>query len=381
MKLNLSTLNVRYRIGLEGHLRQGRDASYDSARLLGLQAVAAGLPPLRLAKLHERILVTLILPRCRAGDRIGFIKRAGTFLGVALSQSGNSGMKARKPERVLKNAVEMLSRRTVELAAVNRELRLQVLRRKAGEVRLKESRKGHAQSVERSRVMEGQMRGLSRELLSAHEDERRRISRELHDVVAQTLTGINLRLSTLTAETAGIPKHIRSNIAHTQRMVEESVDLVHRFARELRPTVLDDLGLIPALRSFLESLTARTGIHARLTVFASIEKLDMGRRTALFRVAQEALTNAARHSHPSKVEVSIHLLAKCLTMQIKNDGDAFDAAGTMQRNRGKRLGLLGMRERIEMVGGTFSIESAHGKGATITARLSLHAKTAKALAS
>jgi signal transduction histidine kinase len=371
MKMNPSALAVRYRIGLEGHLRQGPQATYESARLLGSQIIAAGLPALHLAKLHEHILVTLILPRCKASRRRGVIKRAGAFLGVALTQSRGDDPDSQWAGRILEKAVKALSQRTVELAASNRELELEIVRRKASEAALKESQMQQAESMKRSRVLQEQMRSLSRQLLSAHEDERRRISRELHDVVAQTLTAINLRLSTFAIETAGASRSLQRNILKTQRMVEHSVNIVHQFARELRPTVLDDLGLIPALHSFLKSFTVRTGIHARLTAFAAVEKLDIGRRTALFRVAQEALTNVARHSQANLVEVTIRLIPKFVTMQIKDDGKSFDAETTLQRPGRKRLGLLGMRERIEMVGGTFGVETAPGKGVTITAQLSL----------
>jgi signal transduction histidine kinase len=138
----------------------------------------------------------------------------------------------------------------------------------------------------------------------------------------------------------------------------------------LRPTVLDDLGLIPALHSHLKSFTATTGIHVHLTVFAAVEKLSIEKRTTLFRVAQEALTNAARHSKAANVEVVIQRAGNTVTMQIKDDGNSFDAKETMDRNRGKRLGLVGMKERVEIMGGAFGIESSPGHGCTITAQLS-----------
>ena len=112
--------------------------------------------------------------------------------------------------------------------------------------------------------MQEQLRLLSRQLLSAQEEERKRISRELHDVIAQTLTGINVRLATLKKEATLNTKGLERNIARTQRLVEKSVDIVHRFARELRPTVLDDLGLIPALHSFMKNFTRRDGHPGQL---------------------------------------------------------------------------------------------------------------------
>ena len=217
--------------------------------------------------------------------------------------------------------------------------------------------------------MQEQLRRLSRQIISAQEDERKRISRELHDVIAQTLTGINVRLAALKKEAALNTRHLDRDIARTQRLVEKSVNIVHEFARELRPAVLDDLGLIPALHSFVKLFSKRTRIRVHLKVFAGVEQLDTARRTVLFRVAQEALTNVSRHAHASRVEVSIQRLADGIRMTIKDDGKSFQVE-RMLRSRGrKHLGLLGMRERLEMVGGHFDVESAPGKGTTITAHL------------
>ena len=212
---------------------------------------------------------------------------------------------------------------------------------------------------------------MSRQILSAQEDERKRISRELHDVIAQTLTGINIRLAALKKEASTNTKGLDRNIARTQRLVEKSVDIVHQFARELRPAVLDDLGLIPALHSFMKSFTARTGIHAHLTAFAGVEQLDTARRTVLFRVAQEALTNVARHARASRAEVTIEKRPDGICMTIKDNGKSFQVERVLQQRGGKRLGLLGMRERLEMVGGQFDIASAPGQGTTITAQILL----------
>jgi signal transduction histidine kinase len=182
------------------------------------------------------------------------------------------------------------------------------------------------------------------------------------------LTGINVRLSALkkaAANTRGLDR----NIARTQRLVEDSVNVVHEFARELRPAVLDDLGLIPALHSFVKLFSKRTRIRVHLKVFAGVEQLDAAKRTVLFRVAQEALTNVSRHAQASRVEVSIQKLPDEICMKIKDDGKSFQVERMMRYRGRKHLGLLGMRERLEMVGGHFDVESAPGKGTTITAQI------------
>jgi two-component system NarL family sensor kinase len=216
-----------------------------------------------------------------------------------------------------------------------------------------------------ARRSEEVLRNLTHRLMQAQEEEQKRISRELHDVIAQTLTGINIRLATLNKQAALNTKGFDRNIARTQRLVEKSVGIVQQFARELRPTVLDDLGLIPALHSFAKLFSKRTRIHVHLKIFAGIEQLDIAKRTVLFRVAQEALNNVARHAKASRVEVNIQKLADGFGMKIKDNGKSFNLDRVLNAKGRKRLGLLGMRERVEMVGGTFCVESAPGKGTTV----------------
>jgi PAS domain S-box-containing protein len=251
------------------------------------------------------------------------------------------------------------------LAASNRKLEQEIVRRQVVEEALKKSKQHQNQLLIQSQDMQRQLRGLSHQILSAQEEERKRLSRELHDEIAQILVGINVHLSALIQDAAGNPRGLRKKIARTQRLVEKSVNTVHQFARELRPAVLDDLGLIPALHTFLKNFTARTGIRTRLTAFARVEQLDMARRTMLFRVAQEALTNVARYAQASRVDVSIRQRSNGVGLTIKDDGKSFQVERVLRGRGSKRLGLLGMRERVEMLGGHFEIESRPGLGTTI----------------
>ena len=267
---------------------------------------------------------------------------------------------------VLKQAEET-QRRADMLASSNEELKREVARRKVVEESLKESDKHQGQLLEKSRTMQEQLRHLSRQVLLAQEEERKRVSRELHDVIAQTLTGINIRLATLKKRAGIDPKDFDRDIERTQELVENAVNTIHQFARELRPAVLDDLGLVPALHSFMKNLSVQTGIHMHLTAFAGLEELDMPRRTILFRVAQEALTNVSRHAQATRVEVTIQKLASSICMKINDNGKSFNVERILEAKGKKRLGLLGMRERLEMVGGRFVIESAPGQGTTVSA--------------
>jgi PAS domain S-box-containing protein len=269
---------------------------------------------------------------------------------------------------VLKQAEEA-QRRAEVLAASNLELKLEIARRQAVEASLKESDQHQSRLLAESRTMQEQLRHLSRQVLLAQEEERKRVSRELHDVIAQTLTGINLRLSTLQKRAGLDPRNFDRDIERTQKLVEDAVNIIHQFARELRPAVLDDLGLVPALHSFMKNLSRETGIHIHLTAFAGLEELDIPRRTILYRVAQEALTNVSRHANATRVDITIQKQAGRISMKINDNGKSFDVEKVLETKGKKRLGLLGMRERLEMVGGHFEIESIPGQGTTVTAEI------------
>lgn len=269
-------------------------------------------------------------------------------------------------ERKLAEAAQL---RLEVLAASNRKLEQEIVERRAVEAALEQTRLHQKELLEKSRQMQEHLRNLSRQVIQAQEEERKRVSRELHDVIGQTLTGINIRLATLKKAAGRNPKDFDRNLARTQQLVEKSVNIVHQFARELRPAVLDDLGLIPALHSFMKSFTTRTGIHTHLTAFAGVEDIETGHRTVLFRVAQEALTNVSRHAQASRVEVGIQKLGDRICLKINDNGKSFDVERALHASNGKRLGLLGMRERLEMVGGNFDIESVPGKGTTVMAQI------------
>ena len=379
MKRKLTGLSQRYVAALRTQLRQGPRAipPCGTALALGRRALAIGLKTLDLAMIHRQTLTTLMPPSSSSESGNGILKRAEAFHRAeaffveAIKPIEQNNLAAMETNVQLKQLNQTLRRRTTELAATNRNLKREIARRQAGEESLKKGEEHYRQLLEQSQHMQEQLRLLSRQLLSVQEEERKKISRELHDEIAQTLTGINIRLAALKIEATVNTKGLQEKISSTQRLVEKSVDIVHRFARELRPAVLDDLGLIPALHSFLKSFTTRTGVRAGLTAFAAVERLDTAKRTVLFRVTQEALSNVARHAQASRVEVSIQKLPDCICMKIKDDGKSFNVERTLHANGGKRLGLLGMRERLEMVGGKFGVESSPGKGTTVQAQIPL----------
>ncbi len=359
----------RYQATLRTYLKAGQQAKLEEARGLGSEALGVGLQTLDLAKLHEQVLVQEVLPGCPAGKRAALIKRAGAFFAVAITPIEKTHRSAQEATAYLKKFIETLSQRTVELAASNLELSLEVAHRKAVEQKLRHSELHYSTLLRQSDGLQEQLRRLSRQILSAQEDERKRISRELHDVIAQTLTSINVRLATLKRGASLNTRGLDRNIERTQRLVAHSVNIVHQFARELRPSVLDDLGLIPALHTFLKNFRKQTGIRVSLSTFAAVEEMNGDKRTVLYRVAQEALTNVARHARASEAKVNIQRLNGAVVMKIADNGKGFDTKRESNGRLGKRLGLLGMRERLEMVGGKFVVTSAPGKGTVIAVEI------------
>lgn len=261
------------------------------------------------------------------------------------------------------------SRASVALAATKRLLRRETLRHQACEKQLKEAAKHYSQLLAHSCRMQDQARRVAHQVLMAQEEERKEISRELHDEIAQILAGINVQLAALSEAAAIDSQALKRKISQTQQLVEESVEVVHRYARELRPALLDDLGLIPALRSYIRELPARRGLCIQFTAFAGVEALENARRTVLYRVAQEALTNVIRHAHAKSVTVRVHKIADNVRLVVHDDGKSFQVERILNSTTNKRLGLIGMRERVVMVGGELNIESEPGKGTTVTAVL------------
>ncbi len=269
----------------------------------------------------------------------------------------------------LKQAEEVLHR--VEgLASANRELKLEIVHREMAEAAL-------MKSEAEARGMQEQLRHLSHQLLLTQEEERKRISRELHDEIVQTLVGINVHLAALTVKGKIDLRVLKMKIMQTQRLVEKSVDIVHRFARELRPTVLDDLGLIPALQSFIKEFAKRTKIHVEFTATEDVEQLDSTQRTVLYRVAQSALANVEKHAGARNATATLRKTQGAICLEIHDDGKSFEVGRVLLATRHKRLGLLGSRERVEMVGGKFTVQSTPRKGTTIRAEIPINHAGAK----
>ena len=228
MKRKLVQLSQRYASALRKHLKQGPQASLRPARGLGRQAVSLGLETLDVARIHAGALATL-----EASSRWdGVIKQAEIFFSEAVTPIEKTHRAALKTNVRLNQLSKTLDRRSADLAIVNRSLKHGIARRLTVEKALKTSG-GHSKKLlEESHRLQKQLRHLAHQILSAQEDKRKKISRDLHDEIAQTLLGINVRLLTLKRATAINTSNLKKEIASTQRLVDKSVKSIKRFARE-----------------------------------------------------------------------------------------------------------------------------------------------------
>jgi signal transduction histidine kinase len=204
-------------------------------------------------------------------------------------------------------------------------------------------------TLRRMARLEAQAHQLAAQLAQAQEEERRAIARELHDEVGQALSGVLIEAPT---------PALRSRL-------EDAVDSVRRIALSLRPSMLDDLGLVAALEWQAREVAGRAGIDIEVQAAESAGELPESHRTCIFRVAQEALRNCARHSGATKVRVALDKAVRGVTLAIEDNGRGFGAG----RTRG--LGLLGMEERVSQLGGSFRLQSEPGRGTTVLAELPL----------
>jgi len=228
MKQTLIGLSRRYVRALRKHLTEGPRASLHPALGLGRQAVTFGLETLELARIHERALTTLEL----SNHKRELVKRAEFFFTEAIIPIVETHRAARQSKTELNRLNETLRRRTAELAATNRQLQRGIIRRKRVEVALQKSGEHYTRLLKESLQLQEGLRQLTHQVLTAQEDERQNISRELQDEIAQTLLGINVRLLSLKQEARSNTAGLKNEIASTQRLVVNSARSVRRVARE-----------------------------------------------------------------------------------------------------------------------------------------------------
>jgi signal transduction histidine kinase len=203
---------------------------------------------------------------------------------------------------------------------------------------------------------------LSARMVEQHEAERRRLSRELHDETAQVFSAVKMELGVLreavTAAQAG-------RLDQVLELIDSGIRTIRNVTNDLRPSLLDDLGLLPALRSLVADFAERSGIRTSLSAPASLPTLPAEAELALFRALQEALANVARHADATAVEIGISAGEGSIHLEVRDDGRGLPAGRTQDHERQGHMGLAGMRERIGALGGTVRVDGAPGGGALV----------------
>jgi signal transduction histidine kinase len=213
-----------------------------------------------------------------------------------------------------------------------------------------------------------QLHQLSQAILQAQEDERQRVARELHDEAAQALTSLLVRLRLL--ERANNPEAARQHLQELRTLTMRALEDVRRIALELRPTILDDLGLAAALGWRVDEFNAAGAACATVQVVGIDGRLPRSIELTCYRVAQEALTNIARHAAAMCVQIILRQQDNRLALEIIDDGQGFDPMA-IEADRTRGLGLRGMRERLALVGGDLTIDSQPGRGTHLLAHMPL----------
>jgi signal transduction histidine kinase len=246
------------------------------------------------------------------------------------------------------------------VVALTAVIRLRILEKRAEEQR------------DIARRAEHQLRQLSQQVVATQEEERRKLSRELHDHVGQLLTALRMELGRIERVRGASDEAVPRAVAECRQLVDNVVRTVRDLALGLRPSMLDDLGLQPALEWHTRDVSRRPGLTIDLVAHGDLEVLPDPHRTCVYRIVQEALTNIVRHSRAHRVEVAVIGAADNLAVSVSDNGIGFDAP-----TRAAGLGLRGIEERVRELDGTVEIDSAKGQGTTVKIRLPLPAAPAE----
>jgi signal transduction histidine kinase len=250
---------------------------------------------------------------------------------------------------------------TVAAVFVIRSLRAFEVER-AGQ--LNELQQAHLRDVERREALRGD---LLRQIVTAQEAERQRIARELHDETGQSLTALGLGLRSITSTLDTDPALAARRARELEALAGRALAELRRLVSDLRPSQLDDLGLVAALRWYAQELEARAGITVRLETQGGRVTLAPEMSTVLFRIAQEALTNVVRHAGAGCATVRLSVLDAELRLSVADDGCGFEPERVLAPQRGRAAwGLVGMQERAALVGGCLSVASVSGRGTEVT---------------
>ena len=296
------------------------------------------------------------------------VPRRGELYAALIQLGAADQQRLQENEREFAAARRLAARRLVIMLAVGVLLGFVVARFSLRHAEnLERQTERHLAEVEEARR---ELQQLSARLLEIEEEGRRHLSRELHDEIGQTLALLQIEISHVQALLPAQPEAARDRLRRARDLAARTVQTVRNISVLLRPTLLDDLGLAPALHFQLEDFLRRSGIACDFVEEGVSDRLPDAVKTCVYRVVQEALHNCEKHSGASSVRVAVRQLPDCLLAEIEDNGRGFLSG---QRRNG--LGLLGIRERAAAAGGTLIIDSAPGRGTRIALRIPLAADT------
>lgn len=225
------------------------------------------------------------------------------------------------------------------------------------------------EELQRKEALRGE---LLRQIISTQEEERKRIARELHDVTGQELSTLAINLGAMATAPPSNAEEIRGKLEAAKSLALHSLDEVHKLIFDLRPSLLDDLGLIAAVRWYADRRLRPLGIEVHLETVGEERRLPSHIETALFRIVQEAIANIAQHAEAESASISLEFEQGAVAVHIEDDGRGFDVTETLSLEDGKRgLGLLGMKERVQLLGGGLKIDSRRGAGTELDIQIPL----------
>ena len=367
----LSAFRETNRTTLSELLQLARARGEDDSRILRLEANLEdywqGLEPLFDWTIVEKINMSASFLRREV------LPRRDAVLAIAqeIEQINNANLATQRAEVTarqasLRNELSTLLWRTIAfglLLAIPVIIRLRVLERRS------EEQKERAQQAER------QLRELSQQLVAAQEEERRKLSRELHDHVGQMLTALRMELGRIERVGKAANVALGTTVAECRQLVDNMVHTVRDLALGLRPSMLDDFGLQPALEWLARDFTRRSRVPVELVVSGRLDDLGDQHRTAVYRIVQEALTNCVRHAKATHITVNLKSDPDALSVSVGDNGVGLDP-----RRRDTGFGLRGIEERVRELGGSLQLSSVAGKGATLAVRLPLLTEVALARA-
>ncbi len=222
------------------------------------------------------------------------------------------------------------------------------------------------QYEEQLKVSHKQLHNLSIHLESVREEERKKIARDLHDETSQVIASLNAHLEAAVGMLPDDKPKVKAILKKAQSLSTRIYDELQKLIYELRPSLLDDLGLIAAIRSLIENNLKAAGIKANFNIIGKVSTLPNQTETTLYRLIQEAVSNIIRHSHAGNADISLHFEERIIKIRIWDNGKGFDAEKAISsRNGVSGFGLLGLKERVELAKGTIAIESQPDSGTEI----------------